>query len=232
MSKNIPRRHHYIPQYYLKGFCVSDLNQLWIYDKSAGKITPFRTGIVNAAVEKDFYKLNINDTEEDTVVAERFFADNVEGPVNPIIKKVLAMESIGLEEKQWLSFYLYAMINRVPAAKEWIKQMAPRLADPVRKAAYKKIDADFNDGTVEKKKFLRDFADKFIDKEVSSPSNANLLPFQPYEIMNIMMHMNWYFMVSSSQHLLTCDNPIFLHKSRGLSQGEFTFPLGKNYLDR
>ena len=227
MSGSIPRRHHYIPQYYLKGFCSSNSDQIWVYDKSNNEVVPFKTSTINAAVEKDFYKLGLSDTVEDTTFAEQYFANEVEGPVNPIIKEVLVRKYVGSKGKQLLSFYLFSMIGRVPKAKEWAKKTAPKQAARIRKAAYKKIDSDFSDGTVEQKIFLRSLTDQIIQKKVKNPSNLHLLPFQGTEITNIMMQMNWYFIYPSDSHFLTCDNPVFLHKSKGLSHGEFTFPIGK-----
>ncbi len=50
--------HHYIPQFYLKGFCDDQRKaQLYCVDKKARK--SFISNVKNIASEKDFYKADI-----------------------------------------------------------------------------------------------------------------------------------------------------------------------------
>ncbi|MFC1614100.1 DUF4238 domain-containing protein, partial [Gemmatimonadota bacterium] len=65
--------HHYIPQYYLKGFSESDSNLLWAYEKGVGN--KFRTQIKKIANITKFYP-----TE-----TEKYLAEKIEGPANSVI---------------------------------------------------------------------------------------------------------------------------------------------------
>jgi hypothetical protein len=50
-SMKLPRRHHYLPQMYLRGFADAD-ELVWVYDRKEDKY--LHQGILNTAVKKDF----------------------------------------------------------------------------------------------------------------------------------------------------------------------------------
>lgn len=227
MKGNIPRRHHYIPRYYLKGFSNPSSDLVWTYDKFNEKAS-FSTNPINIAVEKDFYKLNLYEGKKDTIALEQYFAEEVETPVNIILDKISEKRRINLEEKFKLSFYIYALYRRVPAARERAKDFLPKVANSMLSETSQMIDSHFSHYNDEKKKILRDIAKSFISEQEANPSPLFLKPIQTSNALPAMMDMNWYFLYTNEDHFLTCDNPVFIHKSRGLSQGEFTLPIRKD----
>jgi Protein of unknown function (DUF4238) len=50
---NRTRRSHIVPKFYLKGFCVSGSERIWIGDLKAKRT--YLADISNVSVEKDFY---------------------------------------------------------------------------------------------------------------------------------------------------------------------------------
>lgn len=70
MSK--PRKHHYVPQFYLSGFAAQpDSSRLYVLDKEARRSYPSR--INDAACERDFYIMEVED-EGDPFAVEKFFS--------------------------------------------------------------------------------------------------------------------------------------------------------------
>lgn len=107
MKKNVPKRHHYIPQYYLKGFSIPETEKVWVYHKNDKQKDSHDTNVMNLGVEKYFYKLNLYEGDDDTKVLEEYFANEIEGPANPILSKIAERKRINSLEKDVLSFYIY-----------------------------------------------------------------------------------------------------------------------------
>jgi hypothetical protein len=53
MASDQPRKHHYVPQAYLKRFAVQD--QVFVFDKQNEQT--FKTNVLNIAAERDFYRI-------------------------------------------------------------------------------------------------------------------------------------------------------------------------------
>ena len=81
------RRHHYLPQYYLKGFGKprqrGKAHYVQVFDRS-GKT--FRTNIINVAIENDFNRVEIDGHPPDAF--ERSFA-NFESEAAPALGRIL-----------------------------------------------------------------------------------------------------------------------------------------------
>jgi hypothetical protein len=81
--------NHYLPRYYLKGFTESPTSELiWVYEKNCDRV--FRTSVGNVACEHGFY------CEMD----EKYLANVIEGPANPVIAKIREKQEISPEDKE------------------------------------------------------------------------------------------------------------------------------------
>src|SRR3990172_10533671 len=92
-----PRAHHYLPQFYLKGFSRDD--HLWIYDrykKEFREQTP-----KNLAVAKDYYTVIDTNGNKNTDI-EKFFSV-IEGKASAVIKKVERRDLITDKERDILA---------------------------------------------------------------------------------------------------------------------------------
>src|SRR3972149_6577246 len=95
-----PKRHHYLPQFYLEGFCRDDL--LWVYDRDEKEYrqqTP-----QNTAVQKYYYSFENDNGERDAEVEG--LLSLVETYTKPIIDKINNRESIDGNEKETLSIFI------------------------------------------------------------------------------------------------------------------------------
>lgn len=92
--KNIARNHHYVPQFYLKGFSDPNLQneQLHVIDK--GDRRHFVTTSPNIASQRDFNRINIQGYPMDEI--ERQLAQ-IEGRVATVLKSIV--ENATLPEK-------------------------------------------------------------------------------------------------------------------------------------
>src|SRR5947207_15973799 len=80
----LSRRHHYLPQMYLRGFADSD-KLVWVYDRKNN--TFIHQGILKTAVKKDFYTVT-DKSGKKTDAVEQMMANIVEGPMTRIITRL------------------------------------------------------------------------------------------------------------------------------------------------
>lgn len=120
--------HHYLPQYYLKGFSETVDNMLWAYEKGSGK--KFNTQIKSLANINDFYS---HETEQ-------YLANDIEGPANEVLDKIRGRHLINDDDKNTFAKYMAVMWKRVPRGKEDLKKMAPRIADGIAKKLSSDLD--------------------------------------------------------------------------------------------
>lgn len=132
-----PKRHHYLPQFYLRGFCRDD--SFWVFDRGKGEFrvqTP-----INTTVQTHYYSYRKKDGSLDPTLEN--LISQVEGSVAPIIEKLGQGDVISLEEKQTISLFAGLQANRVPDAKkrhEEIRQgILDRLGDNIAPATDEEI---------------------------------------------------------------------------------------------
>ncbi|MFG0284412.1 MAG: DUF4238 domain-containing protein [Phycisphaerales bacterium JB039] len=118
MSK--PRKHHYVPQFYLSGFtAVPGSSRLFVLDKQTGRSYPSRAS--NAACERDFYIVEVED-EGDPFAVEKFFAniEDIGADALRFIIKERAVPTDMLYHK--LMAFLAVMAVRGPAILDAIEK--------------------------------------------------------------------------------------------------------------
>lgn len=184
MGNNISRRHHYIPQKYLKGFYTS-VPKIWVYDKQKQQ-GGFQSNANNIGVERNFYKIS----DDDLTSLEGFLSHKIEGPANPIVDKILKQEKINGDEKSILANYAYSMIKRVPEGKKRSKKILPRISEPVLQEFYQFIEKTYSE---EKWEPLKKEAERFIAHQCETPSNIFSKPNSPV-VPAALIQMNWYFL--------------------------------------
>jgi len=217
--------HHYLPQYYLKGFTETVDNMLWTYEKSSG--VKFNTQIKSLANIKDFYS-------EET---EQYLANDIEGPANEVLDKIRSRHLINDDDRNIFAEYMAVMWKRVPRAKEDLKKMAPRLVDRIAE----KLNADLTDtivNTPEKAEFIekrkKEIDDILALYAVDPPKDIwleNLPPERTPRIVEAMKAMTWTFWeFDQCPVFLTCDNPVFYFRWMGVGRkdSEISFPISSN----
>jgi len=101
-----PKRHHYVPQFYLKGFTEHD--SLWVYDLEKREIRQQRPGSI--AVKKHFYSVTNEKGERDNSV--ELALSQAEGAAAPAVAALARGESESEEQRGDLAFFAALMKNR------------------------------------------------------------------------------------------------------------------------
>ncbi|WP_078350481.1 DUF4238 domain-containing protein [Mucilaginibacter pedocola] len=129
---NEPKHHHYVPRFYLRRF-TDDKKQLWVFDKSTGKIFP--TTCENIAGENQFYwNEELNEQGHDPLTLEKQFAD-LEGEAAAITNdwfrqfsrnKKLIIPKIN---REIMSLYLATQLLRTAEARNRIVEFS-KISNP------------------------------------------------------------------------------------------------------
>jgi hypothetical protein len=112
----VARRHHYVPQCYLKGFAVArkKTHQLVVFDCKSG--TTFKAPTEKVAVERDFNRVEIEGHAPDAI--EQGMSE-LETRVASALDRIIATRSIRREEDRSYLFNLIGLLAlRNPGQRE------------------------------------------------------------------------------------------------------------------
>jgi len=203
---------HYIPQYYLEGFCESSTPRIITrYEKgSPNKLT---TQISSVAQESGFYS--------DAV--EKFLAEEIEGPANPVLNKIRQRNSISITDKYVLSAYMITMLKRVPESQARFKESAPQIIESV----FSNLDNEL----LKKRSEEVEQAKAQLEANLQKIWYQQIAPHSALVALAALNVMTWQFFTSDKDSaFLTSDNPVFFHEELGIGHqhSEVSFPISRN----
>jgi len=217
--------HHYVPQFYLRGFAEPSDKLLWVYEKSVGR--KFQTQIKNIANITKFYSPEV----------EQYLANTIEGPANTILDKIRKRRQISENDKRILAEYMAVMWKRVPQAKQRFEEMTPRLAHKLSE----EFDRDLNVISTQepakatfierRKAEIQEILDRFTEDPPEEIWLDNIPPQRTPRIVAAIRAMRWTLLTfDEAPAFLTCDNPVFYFASIGVGkpESEITFPISSN----
>ncbi len=121
MVAAFPKKHHYLPQFYLRRFANDD-GKLWVFDretKSYRCVTPKEVG-----QENHFYTFIDKDGKKNGAI-ETYFSD-IETYASNIIEKLLRLESLTKEEKGNFSSFIAFQRTRTPEYEKTLNEMTEK----------------------------------------------------------------------------------------------------------
>ncbi len=102
-------RHHYLPRFYLRGFCNQN-EKIWTYKKDDPG-NPYSNAISNTAVIRHLYSLSLEGGEDGL---EDYFAEEIEGPAVEALKKLRSKQFPTAIERENLSIFFSTLFTRTP----------------------------------------------------------------------------------------------------------------------
>ncbi len=130
-----PKKHHYVPEFYLKGFCRD--GKLWVYDRERDvydHLPPESLGI-----KKNFYAFTDENGKRD-VSAEKELS-RVESAAARIISKFEAGQQITLKEKCDLALFVSLMRYRVPDFEQEYEEWHDTVLKALHKEMFPSVEA-------------------------------------------------------------------------------------------
>lgn len=122
---SVPKRHHYLPRFYLRGFCPSD--DLWVYDREKGECRKSQPKTV--AVKKGFYAVQHPDGVKDYEEVEKRLGV-IENYAAPVIKKVDAGGKLELRERYTLAMFVALLKYRTTTFERQTGEFKEAFSDP------------------------------------------------------------------------------------------------------
>lgn len=236
VSENIPKNHHYIPQFYLNGFSNDTVNtnegskRVWVLDKLNYKSTEIKYLPIRViAFEKNLYTYKTKSNKKETL--ENLFAQ-LEGVAATIIRKIKERQQLTAQEKADFSLFLSFLWIRVPHSKKDFERSTKELYEKSArmsiamtpkanlKSFFQNRGKNLND------KEITDLIDFATDKK---RSRVNVTVPQSYwikQILRLGMDIapaleiaDWEFKFADHPFAyLTSDNPFLLLPSQPVDQ--------------
>jgi hypothetical protein len=213
-SNSDPKRHHYLPEFYLKGFCRDGM--LWLFDRPRDQFreqTPENTG-----VKKLYYAFEDQAGTRHTEIEA--FLSRVEGDAKSCIDRLRARHDLSPEERRKLSVFLALMHTRVPEFHELIQEMNEKTTKATMQLLARQpgalerlvAKADELGGnpsvTAEQMRefFERDEYRVWIDRAASLRPMIEIA----FGLANALFAANWgVFEAADDTSFVTSDNPVF-----------------------
>ena len=207
--------HHYIPQHYLRGFEVSDQpGTIWMYDRTAKKSKCLPIKVV--AQEPGYYE------EAD----ETALADQIERPALRSLAALRRRQRLDNDDRRRLAIYIASLIVRVPRRRAKADAIYPdtlqETATRHREQWKQRADSSDSDsavvalGLAEIERIERKFA-------ADRPAEVEKLIRSPWpspRFVELLYTMTWRVVVSSSEKLITSDNPAHYFDAYGIGNPE------------
>jgi hypothetical protein len=228
------RRHHFVPQCYLKGFTVERKKgrQITVFDAKQHKV--FTTAINNVALERDFNRVEIDGLAPDAF--ENAMA-GFESVISPALDRIIAAQSIAAEEDRVaLVNLICALALRNPRLRETLRDFHEQVIDrvfqvaletPERWANHVKSMGEGNNFS----KLSFEEAKRFFQKadfSVTVPRERHIqIEVQTFnDMLPIMLERNWVLLKAPKRSggFVTCDHPVVLMWSDLKMRGGFYGP--------
>jgi hypothetical protein len=111
------RKHHYLPQFYLRGFSDNGTH-LYQIEKRTGK--SFGTSISDTAAIRDFHKLDFDGCPDPEALEK--FVSKVEALIAPSLARVLADEKLTPHTRDGMDCLVSMQMARVPATRDMVEE--------------------------------------------------------------------------------------------------------------
>ncbi|MDB5224989.1 MAG: hypothetical protein JWO43_611 [Candidatus Adlerbacteria bacterium] len=130
------KRHHYVPQFYLKGF-ADEHERVWVYDRVTQQFRHQKTDQI--AVIGHYYRIEKRDGSL-SVEVEQYLSE-VEGDAAFALNKLDKHESITQEEKIHIAVYIALQMTRVPDYEKRVKELQEKSIRRINKMLFSSVEA-------------------------------------------------------------------------------------------
>lgn len=208
---NVPKRHHYIPQFYLTRF--ADLKpQVTVIPRKAGK--RYTTAVKNVAVESQLYTIT-DDSGARSLTVEKKLAE-IEGQAKRVMGQIDRGDFPPTgEDREWLAIFIALLLTRTPEFRHTMEATAvldKQLLASMRSREYVRSLLSARRGR-EPTEAEIDESLRGIENDGDPSPSANdligmMLRLAIRDMAPIIIGMAWYLLKTPHRELLTSDHPV------------------------
>jgi len=214
--KRAAKRHHYLPQSYLEGFCRED--GFWVYDRKDDeyrKQTP-----VNTTVQKHYYSIEEEEGEKNIEI-ERMLSE-LEGDTKKIINKIMHRKLLSNEDKMIMSLFISFAWTRIPdferLVNESMKRLIKKTGDILNKdverikQTFERYEKDTGEKIAIEPAQLKEFWDRGkFDIVMNRNASLDMMLQVAPECGRFLSLMDWVFAIAPKDYsFITTDSPFVL----------------------
>lgn len=240
-----PRKHHYLPQFYLEGFKIlpqkGKNSHIWQIEKR-GDLKHYSPSIENTGCIRDYHSLDHNENEPDHKTIESLLS-NIEGKQASLVYSIIDSKNIDASQIRKLAEFISLLRYRVPAFASHIETSHRKIVLDTFKIMYQA--GNFGNPPEELQKM---FESKGIDDTLNIKISNWKIVQQMLEIglssesTDLLTHLNYQiYYTEEPDSFITSDNPVALYhpnydeiKPYGVGLAikgvEVTLPLSSNIL--
>ncbi|MDP9348836.1 MAG: DUF4238 domain-containing protein [Gemmatimonadota bacterium] len=195
---NLPKLHHYVPQFLLRGFAFRRKREAYVYayDKQTDRVFP--TNVRNAAAETGFNNARIGGA----VVSAEGVMGALEDDVAPLVQRIVREESLAWlseEERAKLSLFTAVQLTRTRNYRDMLGQAQNRLAEALRRRG---IDPEALEG----------YEEPTEDMLAAQQLRA---AFSAHEVAPLIHDKTWVLLRNSTPRpYFTSDNPVAFQNTK------------------
>lgn len=240
-----PRKHHYLPRFYLEGFKVEPQkgkkSHIWQIEKGNPHVY-YCPAIEDTGCIRDFHTIDFHDEEPDHTSVEKMLSD-FELEQSALVREIVRTEKIKDSQIEALSIFISLMRYRVPSFAQHVEESLRNAVRDSFKILYQA--GKFGDPPPELKKLIESKGiDKAIEfkisnwKILSQMFSVGLSPESIGPLTNYKFHL---YVSNSNNCFITSDNPVALFHpdyknirpygvGLAIAGTEVTFPLTSKFL--
>ncbi|MCW8827617.1 MAG: DUF4238 domain-containing protein [Gammaproteobacteria bacterium] len=242
-----PRKHHYLPQFYLDGFKVEPQKgknaHIWQIEKRNPQVN-YSPAIEDTGCIRDFHTIDFQDEEPDHASVEKMLS-NLESEQSALLREIVRAENIADSQIEALAIFISLMRYRVPSFAEHVEESLRNVVHDSFKIMYQA--GKFEDLPPELKNLIESKGvDEAIQFKISNWKilgqmfSLGLAPESVGLLTDYKFHL---YLANGNNCFITTDNPVALfhphyEKIRPYGVGlamagtELTFPLTSKFLVR
>ena len=178
-----PRRHHYLPQFYLAGFTSDGTKDGWLYATAIATGKQWRCKPAGVAHSRDYFRVDA--PGQDPFVLERSFAQ-LEGEMATALRTIIETQTIPIGDTFSLLMHLVALsLARVPVMRENTGRPMIQGAEMVLQMTLSSPEIYYS--TLENmKKDGHDVSNFLSYEEMKQTANADHITITPTQNWNVL----------------------------------------------
>ncbi|MDD2901780.1 MAG: DUF4238 domain-containing protein [Syntrophales bacterium] len=222
-----PKRHHYLPKFYLEYFCKD--GNLCVFDR---KTKEFRNQTpVNTALKSNYYSFKDSEGKKLTDIEQ--LLSQIEGNAKNVFEKAINNEDITAEEKEHPSLFIAFMMNRVPDFEKSVNKVYEHTIKSTLKMIYsdeKRVQTTLDEFEKEHGEKLGLSAEELVEFHkgdnikviIDRIKSLQLMIDISFKIFHFFTQMDWLFLHAPQEtSFITSDNPVVLVPPEDFPKGPY-----------